>query len=43
MVLLLSFPADNNNSTLFKFEIKIAGRTENDGTKNFKIRVPLQY
>ena len=37
------FPADNNNSASFKFKIKTAGRTENDGTKNVKIRVPLKY
>ena len=37
------FPTDNNNSASFKFKTKIAGRTENDGTKNVKIRVPLKY
>ena len=37
------FSADNNNSASFKFKTKIASRTENDGTKNVKIRVPLKY
>ena len=37
------FPADNNNSALFKFKTKIAGKTENDGTKNVKIMVQLKY
>ena len=37
------FPTDNNNSASFKFKTKIAGRTEDDGTKNVKIRVPLKY
>ena len=35
-------PTDNNNSDLFKFETKIAGRTKDDGTKNVKFRVPLK-
>ena len=39
----LDFPADDNNSTSFKFKTKLAGRTGNDGTKNIKIRVPLKY
>ena len=33
----------NNNNASFKFNTKIAGRAENDGTKNVKIRVPLKY
>ena len=38
------FPTDNNNnSASFKFKTKIAGKTENDGTQNVKIRVPLKY
>ena len=37
------FPADDNNSASFKFKTKIAGRRRNDGTKNVKIRVPLNY
>ena len=28
---------------MLKFKIKTAGRTEDDGTKNVKIRVPLKY
>ena len=40
---IADFPADNNNSASFKFQTKIAGRTENDCTKNVKIRVPLKY
>ena len=39
----VDFPVDDNNSALFKFKTKIAGRTGNDGTKNVKIRVPLKY
>ena len=35
--------AENSNSASFRFKIKIAGRTGNDGTKNVKIRVPLNY
>ena len=30
-------------SASFKFKIKIAGRTGNDGTKNVNIMVPLKY
>ena len=37
------FLADTNNSASFRFTTKIAGRTENDGTKNVKIRVPWKY
>ena len=37
------FSDDNNNSILFKFKTKIAGRIGNDGRKNVKIRVPLKY
>ena len=33
---IADFPAGNNNSALFKFKTKIADRTGNDGTKNFK-------
>ena len=40
---ILYFPADNNNSGLFTFKTKITGRTENHGTKTFKIIVPLKY
>ena len=38
-----NFPADNNNSGLFKFKTKMIDTTENDGTKNVKIRVPFRY
>ena len=33
----------NNNTALFKFNIKIAGRIRDDGTKKFKIRVSLKH
>ena len=37
------FLTDNNSSASFKFKTKIAGKTENDGTQNVKIRIPLKY
>ena len=37
------FPADDNNSASFEFKTKIAGRAGLDGTKNFKIIVPLKH
>ena len=37
------FPVDNNSSGSFKFETKVAEKTENDGTKNIKIMLPLKY
>ena len=40
---IADFPEGNNNSALFKFKAKMTDRTENDGTKNVKIRVPLKY
>ena len=40
---IANFPADNNNIASFKFKLKIAGRTGNDGTKNVKITLPLKY
>ena len=40
---IVDFPADDNNSTLFKFKAKIASRTGNDGTKNVKIMVLLKF
>ena len=40
---IADFPDDNNNSALFKFKTKIAGRIENNGTKDVKIMVPLKY
>ena len=36
------FPANNNNSALFKFKTKLAGRIGNNGTKNVK-RETLKY
>ena len=39
---IAGFPAYINNSALFKFKT-IAGRTENDGTKTVKVRIPLKY
>ena len=40
---IADFPADKNNSASFKFKTKIVGRTENNGTKDVKIRVPLKH
>ena len=40
---IADFPAINNNSASFKYKTKTTGRTENDGTKNVKIRIPLKY
>ena len=40
---IADFYAPNNNSALFKLQTKIAGRIENDDTKNVKIRVSLKY
>ena len=34
---IVDFPADNNNSTLFRFKTKIADKTGNYGTQNVKI------
>ena len=34
---IADFPAANNNSALLKFEIKIASRIGNDGTKLFEL------
>ena len=35
--------ADGNTNDSFKFKLKITGRTENDGTKDVEIMVPLKY
>ena len=35
--------ADGNNTNSFNFEVKITGQTEDDGTKNVEIMVPLKY
>ena len=40
---IADFHADNSNSALFKYKTNIAGRIGYDGTKTFKIRVPLKY
>ena len=42
-VAIIDFPADNDNSALFKLKIKIAGRTDNYATKDVKIMVPLKF
>ena len=39
---IADFPADNDNSALFKFKTNIAGRAGSDGIKNVTIRVPLK-
>ena len=39
---IVNFPSHSNSGS-FKFKTKIAGRTEDDGTKNVKIRVLLKY
>ena len=40
---VIDFPTDNNDSVLFKIEIKIAGKIEFDGTKDVKTMVPVKY
>ena len=40
---IIDFPADNNNSILFKFKQKITGKTGNGGTKDVEIMVLLKY
>ena len=35
--------ADGNTTDSFNFKVKITGRTENDGTKDVEIMVPLKY
>ena len=41
---IIDFPANNNNSCiLFKFKEKITGQTDNSGTKDVEIMVPLKY
>ena len=41
--IIIDFPANNNNSTSFKFKKQITGQTGNSGTKNVEIMVPLKY
>ena len=40
---IIDFPANNNNSVLFKFKHQITGKTENGGTKMVNIMVPLKH
>ena len=35
--------AENNLTDSFNFKIKFTGQTDNDGTKNIEIMVPLKY
>ena len=39
---IADFPANDDNSSSFKFKTKIADKRENDGTKHVKIRAPLK-
>ena len=39
---IANFRDDSNNSASVKFKTKIVGRTENDGTKNAKVMIPLK-
>ena len=41
--IIITFPANINNSILFKFKPQITGQTGNDSTKDVKIMVPLKY
>ena len=38
---ITDFLTDNKNSALFKFKTKIAGKIENDDTK--EVKIPLKY
>ena len=40
---IVDFPADINDSASFEFKTKIAGRLGNNGRKDVKIKVPLEY
>ena len=40
---IIDFPANSNNIISFKLKQQITGQTENRGTKNVKIIVPLKY
>ena len=40
---ITGFPANNNNSTSFKFKEQITGQTRNGGTKDVEIMVLLKY
>ena len=41
--MLFIFPADNNNSILFKFKQQVTVQTGNSGIKDVEIMVPLKY
>ena len=43
VLLLIFFPTYDNDSALFKFKAKIAGRIGDNRIKNGKIRVTLKY
>ena len=43
VLLLIFFPTYDNDSALFKFKAKIAGRIGDNRIKNGKTRVPLKY
>ena len=40
---IINFPANNNNSALFKCKQQITGQTGNGSSKNAEITVPLKY
>ena len=40
---IIDFPANDKNTTLFKFKQQITGKTGNSGTKDIEIMVPLKY
>ena len=40
---IIGFPDDSNNSASFKFIQTVTGQTENSGTKDVEIMVPLKY
>ena len=40
---IIDFPADDNNSILFKFKEKVTVQTGNNDEKNVEIMVPLKY
>ena len=40
---IIDFPANNNDSNLFKFKQQITGETGKGGTKDVKIKVSLKY
>ena len=40
---ITDFNVDNATTDTFKIKEKITGKTENNGTKNVEIMVPLKY